>query len=84
MPPTRWGPKADPSALLRRSLLGEALFIGGKASCFAGFDHVRMPLDSSNLFVSAADDGVDDEIVIVRVAKTLHDAYGHRNAIPLV
>jgi hypothetical protein len=62
--------------LLRRSLLDEALVIVGKASCFAGFDHVRMPLDSSNLFVSATDDGVDDEIVIVRVAKTSHDPTG--------
>jgi hypothetical protein len=40
--------------LARGRFLDVALIIVGQTSCLAGLDYVWMPLDASNLFVSAA------------------------------
>jgi hypothetical protein len=42
-----------------------------------------MPLDASNLFVSAVHHGVDDEVVVVGL-RNPHYSYGYGNAIPSV
>jgi hypothetical protein len=69
--------------LARGLFLDVALIIVGQTSCLAGLDYVWMPLDASNLFVSAAYHGVDDEVAVVRL-RNPHYSYGHGNAIPSV